>query len=205
MTLHAVSSEDADRLDKLARYIAYGVEQKAAGAAVGYSAGRVSQLMQDESFQELVQKHQQEILSTYVDTNRMYDEIERRALTNLLDHARLSKDPDLNLKLAMLANRATRRGGGTLAAGNKMLDATQPGIVHIDLSFNLVQRVQEKELTPPKVIDGESRDVSIASPGMVERILAGIPSEELGTGYVPIKPKTEENVGLSRFFAPIDS
>lgn len=200
--MHAITNEDAERLDQLARYLAHGIEQKAAGAAVGYSASRVSQLMATEDFQELVDKHASEIVAQYMDVNSMYDTIERKALANLLDHAKFSKDPDLNFKLAMMSNRATRRG--VLSQNNLPLDAKRgDGYVHLELSFNLIQKAQNGMVAQPVTVEGESREVDIATPGMVQKLLEGLPSEGERATRTVEHNNPADPLGLSSFFTPV--
>lgn len=208
MTLVVSGGEDKDRLDKLATYLAHGVPAGQAGAAVGYSAARVSQLLAQEDFASEVKSKVEELSARFVDTNNMYGRIEEKALKNLMEVITYDKDPDLNIRAAMLANRAVRRGNGT--NGVPILSAPGEGerIARISLSFGMQRRIEngDTELGRGKVVDGEGKTVSMATPVMVESLLGQLQVDIRGQKDMKNAGNTESMQGfnLIEMLVPID-
>jgi hypothetical protein len=195
------TNTDTQRLEQLAGYLAHGIDPSAAATAVGFSRSRVSQLLQTEDFKALVAERSHEILTQYVDMNKTYDEIERTALKNVAEVLKWNRDPDLNMKAAMLANRAVRRG----QFGHEQQPLTPNGNgerISIALSFNLIQKVQRGEFAPDeqmKVVNGTTEE-NLATPQMVEQILS---IAATNTVDLPVEDRIKKH-GLAGLLEPID-
>lgn len=169
------SAEEEGKLEKLAMYCAYGIGQRQAAAAVGWSEARVSLLMRDEQFIEKVQDKLREVATRMVDTNALYEKIEKKALDNVLQHVTIDSDPDLNMRAALMANRAVRRIGDN---GIGMLDAQKENggkMATINLSFNIQNKIMGgREMGKTVTIEQNGKDVNIATPAVVEKLLDGM-------------------------------
>lgn len=194
-------NSDAHRLQQLAGYLAHGIDAKQAGAAVGFSASRVSQLMQTEDFQAMVAEKSHEILTRYVDTNKMYDEIENQALKNVALALKYNSDPDLNMRAAMLANRAVRKGQFGYSQ-TPLAPQNNGQRLNIALTFNMINKVQNGELSTSKVIDVEngSAEVNYATPQIVEQILHAAAANTVDTPHDQLLKKK----GLAGLLEPLD-
>lgn len=175
--MNVMSAEEQGKLERLANYLAYGVPQRQAAAAVGFSDARVSLLLQQEDFQALVREKMETIAARLVDTNSLYEQIEAVALKNVLDVIRIDADPDVNMRAALMANRANRRPVNGNAGG--VLDAAAANggkMATISLSFNIQQKIMTgalklEEKQSPKTIDESGKDVNMATPAMVDSLL----------------------------------
>jgi hypothetical protein len=173
-----VGNTDKDKLQQLARYIAHGIDSEKAGLAVGMSASRVQQLMDsDETFKGLVEQNKEEIKLQYIDINAMYDAIEKKALQNLYAHTQWSADPDFNMRAAMLANRANRKGQDLIHPNMPLNAAGADGTtLRISMSVHLVHKAQDGALQKNDVIDVEATEVNAATQQDMTEILGIAPT-----------------------------
>lgn len=169
-----VTNADVEKWRQLARYIAHGVSQEAAGAAVGFSPSRVTQLLDDEDFKVILAQETQEIVINYVDTNSAYDKIERKALNNLQVAMEYNRDPDFNMRVALMANRAVRRGEDTRRPTNSPLNAAQVDgqRIAISLSVQLVKNLQQNVvLQSTQSVEVQKAELDAATPQDVSNLL----------------------------------
>ena len=161
-----------EQLEQLAKYLAHGISAAQAGAAIGYSESRVLTLCSTESFQEILRAQQEEIVSNYVDTNSMYDRIEKKALENIEKVMRFNSDPDFNMRVAMLANRATRRGQSGLQDNQPLNAAAVDGRrITLNLSQQFVQIVQGGAMRKTEDVEVHRAELDVASPNEVTNLL----------------------------------
>jgi len=161
-----------ERLEKLARYLAHGISAENSGGAVGYSETKVLMLLETSEFQEILQKEREDIIANYVDTNTMYDRLEKKALGNIENSLKYNTDPDFNFKVAMLANRAIRRGSDGLQ-DNKPLDAAAAngGRITLNLSQQFVLAVQAGPLQKTVDVEVHRNELDVATPDEVSNLL----------------------------------
>ena len=158
-----------DKTRKLARYIAHGVDPAQAGIAVGLNLSEVGALQGSPDWQEILQEERAEIVNSQVDINKMYDQLERDALRNLQQTAQISMDPELNMRIAIMANRAQRKGSGHGPA-NEPLNG-KGGQVKISLGINFINKVKEVGIDKAEnahTIEVEATEVNAASQSQVE-------------------------------------
>ena len=167
-----VNNADKEKLTQLARYLAHGVAHEQAGNAVGFSASRVSQLLTEEDFQTILREQMQELVVNYIDINTAYDRIEKKALQNLELNARVNSDPDFNMRLALLANRANRKGE-TAVRPNRPIDAA--GVdgqrIAINLSLNFVKQIQSGPMQATQAVTVARTELDVATPSDVSNLL----------------------------------
>lgn len=170
--MELANTVDTERLKQLARYLAHGIGAAQAGSAVGFSESKVMTLCETEDFQELLRKEKEEIVQNYVDTNSMYDRIEKKALGNIEQALRFNSDPDFNMRVAMLANRATRRGTAN-TPDNRPLDAAAADGRRITLSFSqhFVKIVQNGALHKTEDVAVHRAELDVATPQDVGELL----------------------------------
>ena len=191
--VHVPNAVDLERLKRLAAYIAHGISEREAGVAVGFSESRVSQLLQDEDFQSILAEKQQEILAQYIDVNDKYDALEKSALTNLVENLKFNRDPDFNLRVAMLANRAVRRGKMTHT--QQPLSATDAGQrLVLNFSPNFIVSAQQGDLARAHANQADLVDHAPASQATVETLLRPVHVET-----------TNKRVGFQNVLLPIDA
>lgn len=198
--MHQPTVTDRQRLEQLAGYLAHGINAVQAAAAVGYSSARVSQLLQTEDFQSMVSEKSHELLTAYIDTNKTYDDIERTALKNVADALKFNRDPDLNMRAAMLANRAIRRG--QFGYQQSPLSPVNSGQrINLNLSFNLITKAQEGmlDVTPVEVTKGSTEE-NYATPQIVEQILQAA----VTNGVQTPEDHAIQRKGLAALLEPID-
>ena len=159
-----------DRQRKLAKYIAHGVDPAQAGIAVGFNLSQVVALQEDQRFLQVLQEERAEIVNSQVDVNSLYDELEKAALKNLQATAKISADPELNMRIAIMANRAQRRGSG-FGPTNAPLNG-KGGQVKIQLGVTFVNKVKDSQGVDKQenvqTIEMEATDMDTASPQQVE-------------------------------------
>lgn len=198
--MHQPTITDRSRLEQLAGYLAHGINAVQAAAAVGYSSARVSQLLQTEDFQSLVAEKSHELLTQYLDVNKSYDDIEKTALRNVAEALKFNRDPDLNMRAAMLANRAVRRG--QFGYQQSPIVATQNvQRINLSLSFNLIQKALNGALdvTPVEVEKGATEE-NYATPAIVDQILQAV----VTNGVELPHDHAVQSRGLAGLLEPID-
>lgn len=170
--MQPITNTDAEKLKQLARYLAHGISQEQAGAAVGYSPSRVVQLMEEDEFKEILAYERADLLVNYADINNMYDQIEKNALANLAKIAKISLDFETQYRLAMFANRAMRRGQAATQPNRPLDAANADGTrIAISLSKQFVTIVQNGQLTQTKDVQVQRAELDVASPEDVRQLM----------------------------------
>lgn len=173
-------TSDHEKLSKLAGYLAHGFMPSQAGAAVGFSAGRVSQLLNQEDFKQLVADKTAELTEQYANVNRALDTLEARSLGNLVQQLSYNQDPDLNLRVAIFANKAVRRGQQN-PIGQPIVPVKNGDVVNINLNLNFVQKMQNGGSIEMRDAQGQVESVhNSATPDIVNQLLVatGMPKLE---------------------------
>lgn len=127
-----------DKYERIANLLAAGVPETQVADAVGLSPGRITQIKEEEEFQAYMSKAASAKAQMNTDLNDGWDGIERSALKILSDNMRINRNPEFALRVAAVANRATRRG----PQGNQTLNAPTQGQVIVNLNAAFVNQLQ---------------------------------------------------------------
>lgn len=148
------------RHHELARIIAEGeLTMKEVAIKTGYSQVRISVLMGDPAFSELVEQYKGEVNQIYLDAHQRLTDVMNEATEILLE--RLDEDPDgftNNQLLEVLKNAADRVGHGptsTQKVEGAIVHATPDLISKIKEKVNGRQHGQTKQITQEKEIEAE--------------------------------------------------
>ena len=96
-------------LDKIARLTYAGVLDVEIANVVNLSAGRISQIKEEDGYKAHYSKVVSEKFTDRQDTDDSWDKIEKLATKRIADHLAWAQDPDYALRAAMVANKAQRR------------------------------------------------------------------------------------------------
>lgn len=163
---------DHEKMKKLAGYLAHGFAPGQAGASVGFSATRVAQLLEQEDFKELVAQETAQLTEQYANVNRALDALEARSLGNLVQQLSYNQDPDLNLRVAVFANKAVRRGREN-PIGQPINPANHGDTVQVNLHFNFVQKLSAGAPLEMRDVKGAVESIhNSATPAIVNQLLA---------------------------------
>lgn len=103
-----VSKQDV--YERIAQLMLLDVPQRQIAQAVNLSEGRVSQILQDEEFKAILSQKSLEHHEQQKAVNEGWDTLEALAISGLMKHMEVAADPNLMLRVASVANKATRRG-----------------------------------------------------------------------------------------------
>jgi hypothetical protein len=156
------SGEEA-QYARIAKYLAANVAQRDIAIAEGLTDGRISQLLDDPGYQRVQQEVFSSMAAKALSVDEGWDDIERVALKNLGEAMKYSRDPDLNLRVAAIANKAVRH---VTRRGNQVVNAPTAGRAQLTLSTKMIEKLngvngsaergQEQQLQ----ITGEASDLS---------------------------------------------
>lgn len=166
---------DLDKWEKIAGMLAVGVPDVQIADVVGISVGRITQLKSDEQFQQILEKKLIERAKEVNELNEGWDAVEKRALEIVQTSLKSNRNPDFALRAAMVANRATRRGGN----GNVPLPTQMGERVLIQLKGTFVNRLQMLSASPEQVDNLQAllqdqqkqKRVNLLPPGQVKKLL----------------------------------
>lgn len=107
------------------------------------TAEQIEELKQDAQFKQVYGFIAQYVMKQNAETSLSWDKLENLALTNLVRAVRVSQDPDLNLRVAAVANRAVRRHHNK---GDVPLDPAMGGQrVMISLTERFIQKLSGRD------------------------------------------------------------
>lgn len=129
---------EPDRLEKIARMMLFDIPQKNIAVAVGLTESRISQIIATEGFSTILEGFAAEKFEQYETLNDGWDKAEAYALNNLLKTMEHTLDPDLNLRVAAVANKAQRRG----RFNNRPIDGREGARVVFHLTAQFVEKLQ---------------------------------------------------------------
>lgn len=163
-----------DAIERLASMIAAGIPQTQIAEALGLSEGRISQLKDTDEFRTALAEKQAAKFEEQQELNDGWDSVERRALKVVVDNLKWNNNPDFALKAAMVANRATRRGG------NQTLPTNMGSHAVINLSVNFLQKLQglrmpameSDEVSETGEVNSPSKTSDLMSPDGIATLLA---------------------------------
>lgn len=135
----------------IAKNIALGVsrEQLCEILGNGISVEQIADLQETPEFQELYGVIAQHLLELSSEASIGWDQLEAISIRNLMKEARVNRDPDFQLRLAAVANKAQRRHN----KGEQILEPGAAGTrVQISLSQRFIKKLNgETEITERRV------------------------------------------------------
>lgn len=143
----------------IARSLASGMSPDVIAEAYGFKPSEIIELTTDESFCKMREWIAAQYHGVSLDTDEALDTLENLAAQNLVDTVRVSKDPDFNLRVLAVANKAQRRNRASRATP---LDPENSGQrVQLRLSHRIVSKmngdiVEEKTVEASKPLDLDS-------------------------------------------------
>lgn len=170
--------QEQEKLKRLANYIAAGVTYAQAGSAVGISASRVSQMLNEDNneisavfFRGAVQQAQTERANSVFDTKEHIDQITLKALENVSQTVKWNMDPDLNLRVLSVMSKMPRAGITPHGDSARPLDGNGARTT-LNLNIAFVNRVREGSVGP-ETVNGQvdSKEVDFLNPTAVEKLL----------------------------------
>jgi hypothetical protein len=142
------------KIEKIVKLINYGATNAEIAQATGLEEAEIVQVRAMPAFIAKLADSAYEEFDNFTTMNDAWDKLEQMSLVNVLQVVEYNKDPDFNLKVAMLANKAQRRGLKT----NKPIQATAPTRTVIVMNQQFVELLQADGRNRA-VITGESTSV----------------------------------------------
>lgn len=93
----------------IAKHSVLGVSSADIAEVLGFEEAEVAELLDEEGYKEVESYIRQQYATAQADMDISWDGLEQQALQNLGQVMRADKDPDLNLRVAAIANKAQRR------------------------------------------------------------------------------------------------
>ncbi len=167
----------------IAKNLALGVtpEQLCDILGNGIGVDEIQQLRETESFQELYGVIANYLLSLSADTAIGWDQVEAESLKHLMREARVNRDPEFQLRLAAVANKAQRRH-------NKGEQILEPGAAGTRVQISLSQKFIKKLNGETEIVERRVDLTKMQSPTLdqVNRAL-----------QAPLQPGAREVVPMS--------
>lgn len=120
----------------VAKYMVYGISASAICESFDLSQDEFATLQTHPVFLQLKDEAQGATAKRDVETDEGWDDLEHKALGNLAFALKFNKDPDLNLRVAAVANKAIRRVRNT----PRVLDGNQGTRIPLVLTERIVQK-----------------------------------------------------------------
>ena len=121
----------------VAKHEVLDIDSKTIAELLGVTQGEIEELQKDGTYQKVLLLLKSSASQARVDTELGYDALEQLAVNRLLERVPFERDADFLLKVATMANRATRR-----TKGPTPLDPSQAGTrVPITLTQRFVRKV----------------------------------------------------------------
>lgn len=105
----ALELEIPDVYFSIARALTSGISPAGIAKVFNYQVEEVATLLAEPDFMRLKTWYAELLQRRSFDSDDNWDSLEGKAISNLGDIAKHNRDPDFNLKLASIANRAQRR------------------------------------------------------------------------------------------------
>lgn len=139
----------------IAKHLVVGMDARGIADVFGVTAEDVREIEEDSDFEEVRLFVAAAYADAQTDSDISWDAVEQQALKNLSLTVSNNKDPELNLRIAAVANKASRRH----RAFTKPLDSSGAGrIVKLTLTERTVRRL---EVSDVKVIAPHANGVEV--------------------------------------------
>lgn len=123
----------------VAKNLTLGLDEEAVAQILGVSVEEIRELLTDDTYKEVRTLVGAEHAKTLSQKDMSWDEIESAALENLMPRVKNTKDTEVLLKIAAVANRAQRR---TPSSQSGVLDPSQAGArVPLTLTRRFIERL----------------------------------------------------------------
>lgn len=148
-----------EAVNRVLTYTIANIGRSTIASATGLTEEQILMLEMQPEFQELLAQRLEQKATESLDRDELYDSLESQALTNLHKIVARNLDPDLNLRIAMMANRAIRRS----TEGPRPLDASSnQGVARLKLGKRFVEKLRR--------VDGTVQTQETTLEATVERV-----------------------------------
>lgn len=179
----------------VAKGLVLGMELEDLSQAIGIDKAELEELTQEQDFKDLRLLIGAELAKEKIEADLSWDSIERSALSRLSVRVDREQDTDTLLRIAAVANRATRR---TVPPKEHVLDPSQAGhrvpltltrryIEKLNGQGGVIERSQEQQIS---VLDGSAVNPKFEE---VKDILGAMP-QEARTSQTQLHRKAEAPV-----------
>lgn len=135
----AIGEPVDDMVVIIAKNALVGLDSKTIAELLGVEEVEVQLIQQGEVYKSVRLLLGAEHAKSLVETDIGYDSLEKMAIENLIKRIKTDRDPDFNLKVAALANKASRR---VMANKNQVLDPASGGAqIPLQLSKRVVAKI----------------------------------------------------------------
>lgn len=151
--LGGVSKEGLRMLERIAVFKSSGISDAALCDSFSFDLGTLHSIFADPVFKDIESRILADKIEANLEVDGDWDKLEARALQNLTKVASVNKDPELNLKIAAVANKAVRR----TRAGNTILDASQSegARTTIKLTQRMISKLGTRDSGSDEVLERE--------------------------------------------------
>lgn len=168
--------------EQIAHLLIAGVSHEEAACVLDVTVEDIQQLIALEAYKKVESTLRIKNLKSARDINAHWDDLERRSLENIAEIVRYNHDPDFNLRVAAVSNKAVRKrvGGNNAIEGNSSMRAT------IALPAIFINKLQQNggqlNFTGNRA-NLQQAKVDMLTPAAVEIMLAA--SRPEGDDYLP--------------------
>ena len=173
-----LTEEEKSRLTRLANYIAAGISNRQAGAAVGLSEARVSQLQREDDlspsalfFRSRFDDAAAASVEEVFDLQKQQQKIIAKALGNV-ESALSGYDPEFSLKALAVVSKMPRSNGMNRPEG-AALQAANGARITLQLNMAFVNRAQNGEVRSRTFEEAAiEKEINFLAPAAVEAFLS---------------------------------
>lgn len=158
---------------KIARMALHEVPNRQIAMAMNLSDSRITQIMQEEEFRQVLADVSAEVFESQQIMNQSWDAVENIAVNHVFEALQHNPDPEFALKAAAVANRANRRG----QLNHQPLQGNAGVRAVLQLNATFVEKLQQnfqildRNARVGVVIDSQ-HDTDFLAPSEVEQLLA---------------------------------
>lgn len=123
----------------LAKHVVFGMSPESIAEIFDVSVEEIQEILNEREFEEVKLVVAELHAKVSIETDYSWDAAESIALKNLIGVLERDKDPDLNLKVAAIANKALRRN----RIQRRPLEATAGSMIQLTLTKRLVNKLTD--------------------------------------------------------------
>lgn len=162
----------SELFEKIANMMAYSVPDEQIAIVCRMTGDQLQKVKSLPAFEQVLASVEFENIDRQKTLNDGWDTLEETALGKLLTAMDVMQDPEFNLKVAAVANKAQRRGGRL----NRPIEGNLGSRAVINLNQTFVTRLQNPESTVAgktiaTVDSGNKKDHNFMAPSAVENLL----------------------------------
>jgi len=175
----------------IAKHAVLGMDEEAIREVIGCEKEELSEILNDSLYREVRLIIGAAQAESTVDLTTGWDKLEQHAVTNLVDRVKVSRDPDFLLKVAAVANKASRRHSAGKEHG--VLDPAAGATRRIELTTRIVERFTNRGMERGIERQVSITDGSAANPSFDEvDSLLHVSNEPVMSERLQIKTHTPE-------------